>query len=403
MNERLKFVAACLTRQKTGETIEELCAQFGVSEKSGYKWMKRYKEGGVGALAERSRAPHSHAHAVPQPIVELLLVARRRHMRWGPRKLIALLSRQHPALHLPAASTVGELLKKHGLVGKPRRQRRSSPYGQVLRSYDAPNDVWCADFKGHFPVAGERCSPLTITDGFSRYILRCHALRHTLYASAREVFESAFAEYGLPSAIRTDNGPPFATLGPAGLSRLAIWWIHLGIRPERILPGRPDQHGRHERMHLTLKAACCRPPRSSFGAQQRAFDSFQREYNDERPHEALGQRTPSSFYKPSRRTLPRRLPELEYPSQYRLARAYPNGVISCAATQWYLSHNLANELVGLEQVNDGRWRVHFGPVVLGIIDLRFAKPRAGRRFATLLKDDADFTGLRRRRGRRTRR
>jgi transposase InsO family protein len=401
MNERVKFIAACLARKDGDETFAELCDRFGISAKSGYKWLNRYEEGGVANLVEKSRAPHCHPNAISGDAVEALLAARRRHARWGPRKLLVVVARQHPDLELPVASTVGALLKRHGLVGKPKRTRRSSPYGDRLRNYDAPNSVWCADFKGNFPVAGERCSPLTVTDGFSRYLLRCQALRHTLYAPVRRIFESAFEEFGLPDAIRTDNGPPFSTLAPGGLSRLAIWWIHLGIRPERILPGRPDQNGRHERMHLTLKAECCRPPRSSFRSQQRAFDAFQQEYNVLRPHEALSQQTPTSLYQRSIRRLPRHLPELEYPTHFQLARTYPNGVISFASTQWYLSGCLKNEVVGLEEVDDDRWRVHFGPVVLGILDARNAKERGSRQFGLLVRTDGKVTGKRRRRRRRS--
>jgi transposase InsO family protein len=196
-----------------------------------------------------------------------------------------------------------------------------------LCTYDAPNAVWCADFKGHFPVDGKRCHPLTISDGFSRYLIRCEALRRPMSEYVQEVFESAFREYGLPDAIRTDNGAPFSTLAPGGLSRLAVWWIRLGIRPERIMPGRPDQNGRHERMHRTLKAETAKPPRASSQAQQRAFDRFQHEYNHVRPHEALGLEHPASAYERSMRAFPRRLTELEYPSHYRLERVYPNGVI----------------------------------------------------------------------------
>lgn len=403
MHERVKFIAACLARKGSDETFAELCGRFGISAKSGYKWLKRYEDGGVANLVEKSRAPHSHPHAVCDEVVEALLGARRRHPRWGPRKLLIVVARQRPELTLPVASTVGGILKRHGQIGKPKRKRRSSPYGDRLRSYDAPNAVWCADFKGHFPVGGERCNPLTITDGFSRYVLRCQALRHTLFASVQRVFESAFEEFGLPDAIRTDNGPPFSTLAPGGLSELAVWWIRLGIRPERILPGRPDQNGRHERMHLTLKSECCHPPRSSFRSQQRAFDAFQEEYNVVRPHEALGQETPASQYRRSLRRLPRRLPELEYPAHFQLARAYPNGVITFAETQWYVSRVLRNQVVGLEQVDDDCWRVHFGPVDLGLLDVRRAKERGDRQFGELVRTDGERNERRRRRRRRYRR
>jgi transposase InsO family protein len=381
MSERVKFIAAYLEYEAR---FTDLCRDFGVSRRTGYKWVRRYEAEGVGALEERSRAPHTHPNAAPANIVQAIVSIRRRHPRWGPRKLRVILKRQQPRLALPAASTIGDILKRHGLVPRRRRIRRSSPYGDRLRQYDAPNAVWCADFKGAFPVGGERCQPLTISDGFSRYLLRCQALRHSLHRCAQRVFESAFCEYGLPRAIRTDNGPPFSTLAPGGLSRLAVWWIRLGIRPERIRPGRPDQNGRHERMHGTLKAETARPPRSSFTAQQRAFDRFQAEYNDERPHEALGQQVPASLYRPSLRAYPRRLPEVEYPAHFETRLAYPNGVISFGTTQWYVSACLAGERVGLEPRDDGRWRVHFGWVPIGVLDPRRAAEHRDRQFGRLI-------------------
>jgi transposase InsO family protein len=381
MSERLKFIAAYLEYEAS---FSDLCRDFGVSRKTGYKWVRRYEADGAAALEDRPRAPHTHPNAVPTDVVQAILAVRRRHPRWGPRKLRVILRRQPPRIVLPAASTIGDILKRNGLVRRRRRVRRSSPYGDRLRQYDAPNAVWCADFKGSFPVGGERCQPLTISDGFSRYLLRCRALRHSLHRCAKRVFESAFCEYGLPRAIRTDNGPPFSTLAPGGLSRLAVWWIRLGIRPERILPGRPDQNGRHERMHSTLKAETAKPPRSSFSAQQRAFDRFQAEYNDERPHEALGQQVPASFYRPSLRAYPRRLPEPEYPAHFDTRVAYPNGVISFGATQWYVSNCVAGERVGLEPCADGRWRVYFGAIALGLLDLTLAADRRNRQFGRLI-------------------
>ena len=381
MSERVKFIAAYLEYEAC---FADLCRDFGVSRKTGYKWIRRYEANGAAALEDHSRAPHSHPNAVPTHIVQAVLTIRRQHPRWGPRKLQVILRRRQPRMVLPAASTIGDLLKRHGLVRPRRRIRRSSPYGERLRQYDAPNAVWCADFKGWFPVGGERCMPLTISDGFSRYLLRCRALRHSLHRSAKVVFESAFREYGLPRAIRTDNGPPFSTLAPGGLSRLAVWWIRLGIRPERIRPGRPDQNGRHERMHSTLKAETAKPPRGSFTAQQRAFDRFQVEYNDERPHEALGQQVPASLYRPSLRAYPRHLPQVAYPAHFETRLAYPNGVISFGTTQWYVSACLAGELVGLEPSADGSWLVHFGGVPIGVLDLRRASERRDRQFGRLI-------------------
>lgn len=396
VNERVKFVAAMLEAE---ETFSDLCERFGISRKQGYKWKQRYECGGVEALADRSRAPRSHPHAVSSEVADLLVSARKKHPLWGPRKLLVVVRRQHPRITLPSASTVGAIFKKRGLVGKPRRVRRSDPYKDRLGPYDAPNNVWCADFKGNFAVGGERCNPLTISDGFSRYLLTCKALRSTTYAPVRRSFEDTFREFGVPAAIRTDNGPPFSTLALGGLSRLAVWWIRLGIRPERIMPGRPDQNGRHERMHRTLKAETARPPASSMRAQQARFDRFREEYNKVRPHEALDQATPSSLYQSALRPLPKLLPELEYPEHFAICRTYPNGVISWRGSQWYLSGCLENELVGLDELDNDRWRVFFGPVLLGILDLRLHHElRNARRFGVLVRADGSL-GIKRRRRR----
>jgi transposase InsO family protein len=395
MNERVKFVAAILQAE---ESFAELCERFGISRKQGYKWKERYEVGGVEALVDQSRAPHSHPHAVSADVEQLLVAARKKHPRWGPRKLLVIVKRQHPRAELPAASTVGAILKRRGLIGRVRRVRRSDPYKDRLGPYDAPNGVWCADFKGNFAVNGERCNPLTISDGFSRYLLTCKALRSTICLPVMRSFEAAFGEFGLPDAIRTDNGPPFSTLAPGGLSRLAIWWIRLGIRPERIMPGRPDQNGRHERMHRTLKAETARPPAPSMRAQQARFDRFRDEYNNVRPHEAIGQATPSTLYRASVRALPRVLPEVEYPDHFEICRPYSNGVISWRGSQWYLSHCVEGEWVGLEELDNDRWRVFFGPVLLGILDLKRAREvRQSRRFGLLVRADGSTPQKRRRR------
>lgn len=388
MNERIKFIAAYLEEE---ETFSDLCKSFSISRKTGYKWVERYEEEGLVALGDQSRAPHSHPHAVDEKTVRLILAAREKHPTWGPRKLIVVLRRKDPNLILPVASTVGRILKRNGLIKKRRRRIYSAPNHEFLRKYESPNSVWCADFKGHFPVGGRRCNPLTISDGFSRYLLRCEGLRRPLHDYAKPVFESAFREYGLPDAIRTDNGAPFSTLAPGGLSRLAIWWIKLGIRPERIMPGRPDQNGRHERMHRTLKAEAAHPPRANFKLQQKAFDQFKKEYNHVRPHEALGQQTPASAYKKSNRPYPKRLPELDYPSHFKVFKTYPNGVISFNHTQWMTSSILRDEWVGLEEVADDRWKVYFGPLPLGIIDVRLAKQRGDRLFGALVRADGEIT------------
>ncbi len=381
MNERLKFIASYL---EAGEPFSCLCERFGVSRKTGYKWVERYESDGVAGLEERSRAPLKHPHAVAGHVVEKILRARKKHRRWGPRKLLIILRRHYPHLELPVPSTVGEILRKNGLTQKRKRIRGSSPYAARLRNYDSPNAVWCADFKGHFPVSGERCHPLTVSDGYSRYIIACQALRRPLFGPTRKQFESIFREFGLPDAIRTDNGTPFSTRALGGLSRLAVWWIRLGIRPERIQAGRPEQNGRHERMHGTLKAETAKPPRASFRAQQRAFDRFQKEYNEIRPHKALGQEVPASRYRPSLRPYRRQLPQPDYPEHFHVVQAYPSGMISFNDTQWYISCCLGSEHIGLEEVDDDRWKVYFGPIALGILDVRNAKERGSRAFGLLV-------------------
>ena len=393
MNERVKFIAAYL---EGNENFTQTCERFGVSRKTGYKWVERYEANGLVSLGDQSRAPLHHPHSVSKEIEQLVLGARERHPSWGPKKLLIVLERQHPRLELPAASTIGQILKRNGLIKKRRRRVYSAPNGGDLHEYRAPNSIWCADFKGHFPVGGKRCNPLTISDGFSRYLIRCEALRRPLFDYVKPVFESAFREFGLPEAIRTDNGAPFSTLAPGGLSRLAIWWIRLGIRPERIMPGRPDQNGRHERMHRTLKAEAASPPRGSFPAQQKAFDKFLREYNEIRPHEALLQETPASAYQKSNRPYPKRLPDIDYPSHFEVLKTYPNGVISFNHTQWIVSSILRNEWVGLEEVDNDRWKVYYGPIALGILDFRLAKERKNRLFGALVRYDGEVTRRRRR-------
>jgi len=393
MNERVKFIAAHLEK---AESFSGLCERFGIARKTGYKWVERYERNGIGSLADQSRAPLSHPHAVSDDLKRLLLDERDKHPTWGPNKLLVVLGRRHPRLILPAPSTVGQILKRNGLIKKRRWRVYSAPNGSELREYSAPNSVWCADFKGHFPVGGKRCNPLTISDGFSRYLIRCEGLRRPLSDYVKPVFESAFRDYGLPEAIRTDNGAPFSTLAPGGLSRLSIWWIKLGIRPERIMPGRPDQNGRHERMHRTLKAEAATPPRASFSAQQRAFDNFLKEYNEVRPHEALAQETPASAYKPSSRPFPKRLPDVDYPSHFQVFKTYPNGVITFAQTQWITSSILRDEWVGLEEVDNDRWKVYFGPILLGMLDVRLIKERRDRRFGALIRTDGEVSRRKRR-------
>lgn len=363
MFERVRFVYEA---SRGEQSVAELCRQHGVSRKTAYKWLKRHEAQGYEGLADKPRAAHSRPHAVAAQVAELLVKARREHPTWGPRKLLALLHRQQPELKLPAASTVGDVLKREGLV-EPRRRRQKQPGARAALAVDSgPNDIWCADFKGHFCMGdGTRCHPLTVTDSYSRQLLVCRGLPGPTEEACRKYFEKAFREYGLPQVLRTDNGTPFSSNALAGLSRLSIWWVKLGIRPERIEPGKPQQNGRHERMHRTLKQETASPPEAHMRAQQRAFDAFRQEYNQVRPHEALGLRTPASAYSPSPRPFPTKLPELVYPSGYEVRRVTNRGTLKLLGHAIFLSECLVGEALGLEPVEDGRWAVHFGPLLLG--------------------------------------
>jgi len=352
-------------------TMTELAAQYGISRKTGYKWVAAYEARGLAGVQDRSRRPHHSPHATDEEVVDAILAIRRRHPRWGPKKLLAVAQRRHRAVAWPARSTIAALLKRRGLV-TPRR-RRSAPSlptplerGLITR----PNDVWTVDYKGEFLTGDRRyCYPFTLRDGFSRYVLRCDALlAHTL-AVTRPRFERAFAEYGLPDRIRSDNGPPFGGPGLGRLSTLAVWWIRLGIVPERIDPGHPEQNGSHEQFHKVLKAETARPPASSAAAQQRRFRRFCAEYNQERPHESLRQTVPAQHYHRSSRAMPRRLPPLEYPGHAEIRRVDQNGYVSWR-TPLFVSVALADQPVAFEEVDDGIWTVTFAALVLGRFDER---------------------------------
>lgn len=363
MTERMRLLLAV----GSGETtMAEACRQAGVSRKTGYKWRARFAAAGVAGLAERSRAPHHRPQTLTPAVREAVLAQRAQHPTWGPKKLIARLRTDQPDVAWPAPSTAGDLLKQAGLVVPRRRRHRAPPRSQPLAHATAPNVVWCADFKGDFRLGdGSRCYPLTISDAHSRFLLRCQALPSTETGRVQPLFAATFREYGLPAVLRTDNGPPFASTGLAGLTALSVWWIKLGILPERIRPGRPSENGRHERMHRTLKAAACAPPAATLRAQQAACDRFRTEYNTIRPHEALAQRPPATVYQPAPRPFPHRLPELTYPAADAVRWVRPNGAIRWRQAEIYLTPTLTGEPVGLSQVGDGVWQVAFGPLVLG--------------------------------------
>ena len=324
---------------------------------------------GLDGLKDHSRARRHHPNAVLDEIEAHIIKSRSHHPHWGARKLKVCLERQYPTWHWPAASTIGEILKRHGLVIPRRRSRKSPPYDKPFVNCHGPNQVWCADFKGWFRTSdGQRCDPFTLSDAFSRYLLRCQAVLRPDYHSVKPLFDAAFREYGLPVAIRTDNGAPFATTTLAGLSRLSIEWIKLGIRPERIRPGRPAENGRHERMHRTLKEETAKPPKATRRVQQRAFDSFRQEYNQERPHESLGQRTPAECYYPSPRPYPLHLPEIAYPDDYHLRKVHPQGDLRWRYQQIYLSETLAGEVVGLKPIDERYYQISFAHLKLAILD-----------------------------------
>jgi transposase InsO family protein len=382
MEQRLAFVVQWSQHQTS---MAELCRAFGISRQTGYELVALFEAHGLDGLKPRTRAPHHHPNAIGEAICAAVVRAKRRHPSWGPKKLQPL--PDEPAeitAHWPVASTRGAILTRAGLTVARRPPRahvppRTQPFGSVSQ----PNDTWCADFKGWFRTAdGTRCDPLTISDAYSRLLLRCQALQHGIHEQyVRPIFEATFREYGLPLRLRTDNGSPFATVGAGGLSELSIWWIKLGIVPERIDPGRPSQNGRHERLHRTLKAATAKPPAATIRAQQRCFDAFRLEYNQVRPHEAFGQTPPSSRYTPSARSYPRRLEEPSYPDADQVRRIRHNGEIRWSSSTIYVSRTLMGEPVGIYEAADG-WLVRYGPITLGLLDpanSRLSQPkRRGR-------------------------
>jgi transposase InsO family protein len=368
MDERLRFISAVTSGEAS---MAAMCRQFGISRKTGYKWQARYRTESVTGLADRRRAPHSRPHAVAPPVRAAVLALREQHPTWGPKKLVARLRAAQPAVRWPAPSTVGDLLSHAGLVVPRQRRRHALPRTQPLAHATGPNVVWCADFKGDFALGdGTRCYPLTITDAASRYLLRCQALARGETGTARvqPLFEATFREFGLPDRIRTDNGPPFASVGVGGLTPVAVSWVKLGILPERIDPGKPAQNGRHERMHRTLGAEACAPPAASLREQQGLLDRFRQEYNTDRPHEALGQVPPATVYVPATRPFPDHVPELTYPAADAVRWVRPNGALKWHGREVYVSQTLAGEPVGLTQVGDGRWQLAFGLLVLGVVD-----------------------------------
>lgn len=371
VDQRIEFVT---TVRGDHLTMTEACRRFGVSRKTGYKWLERFEDTGLQGLGNRSRAPKTHPHAVSAEMAELLLAERRAHKYWGPRTILDSVARRG-IKGLPAASTVSELFKRHGLVRRRPSRSRHHRTEAPKPDFSAPNRTWCADFKGQF-LLGDRswCFPLTITDGFSRYLLCCKGFVDTKADAVLRAFERCFREHGLPDAILTDNGTPFASHAAGRLTRLSVWWIKLGIRLHRIVPGRPQQNGRHERMHRTLKQETADSVASSLRRQQPLLDDFRREYNHDRPHRALDGRSPAHLYAVSLRSMPPTIEALSYPGHHAVRSVHTDGSIRFRGDSIFVSQALVHESVGLEEFDDDRFLLRFGPVELATLDCRPAEP-----------------------------
>jgi transposase InsO family protein len=366
-DERLQFVRDFTSGHWS---MTELCERYGVTRPTGYKWVARHQAGGDRGLVERSRVPHTCPHRTSAD-VEALIVAARRQYGWGAKKLLKVLSSRHPALSWPARSTLNDVLERHHLLRKNRRRRKWAHPGAAALATDHPNQVWPADFKGQFKTGdGQYCYPLTVTDHFSRALLMCRGLRSVKTALVQPVFRALFREVGLPAAIRTDNGAPFASTGIHGLSPLNVWWMQLGIVHQRIPPSSPQENGQHERMHRELKRETARPASSTLRAQQRRFETFRTRYNDERPHEGIGDRTPSSLWTPPSRAYPEQITPPLYPASMEVRRISTAGTFRLRSQQPFLSQTLKGEDIGLEEVGDGIWNIVYYRTLLGKIDER---------------------------------
>ena len=364
--EQRVFIEMWLTGE---ESVSGLCRLFEISRKTGHKRINRYEEYGFEGLGDRSSAPHTHPNATSPEVVRRLIEAKRVNPTWGPKKLVDWLRAEDPEVVWPAPSTAGEILDRAGLVKRRRRRRRSSAWSEPFTEAVHPNDVWSVDFKGWIRTKdGTRVDPLTMQDASSRYLLACRGLTQPRTAQVHRVMDRAFSKYGLPRAIRTDNGPPFGSVGLGGLTTLSIWWIKLGITPERIEPGHPEQNGRLERLHRTLKEETAAPPRASRRSQQSAFDAFRDSYNEHRPHEALGQRPPSRVYRPSVREYPKGVESPEYGGGVTVRRVRTNGQIKWKGDLIYLSEALRGEPVGLVQKDSRYWTLLYGPLSIGLLD-----------------------------------
>lgn len=352
-------------------TMTEACRRFGISRKTGYKIVARHAELGMAGLEDASRAPRRHPNQTPPEIEAAVLRVRKAYPGWGSKKILWRLDRERPDEDWPARSTVDAILQRAGVVTSRGRRRRRQPTSPPVVEANQPNDVWSIDYKGWFRVGdGTRCDPLTINDVCSRASLVCQAMVAPKSADVRRRLEGAFAVYGLPRFMLSDGGPPFGSTGLGRLSRLGVWLVRVGVVPVLIEPGRPDQNGRHERFHETLKAETATPPSSSIRSQQASFDRFQRTYNEERPHEGLAMRTPAEVYELSPRQLPSTLPEHSYPDGHEVRSVRPDGSIKWDGSGVFVGEAFGGERIGIEPVDDGLWHVHLGPLRLGVLHAR---------------------------------
>lgn len=366
MDQRLCFIAACLRAE---EPMSGLCLRFGISRKTGYKWLSRYRDFGAAGLVALSSARHTVVPAIDPAITDAVVALRKQRPTWGPRKLLARLSLDCPEIVWPASSTIGDFLHREGL-SKPRSRRARDPARkQPEIEPSAANESWSADFKGWFRTGdGVRCDPLTVTDNYSRYLLACAAVPQITTAHVQPILTRLFRSHGLPRALRTDNGSPFANrTGLGGLVQLSVWLLKLNIWPDRIAPGRPDQNGRHERMHRTLGEDVARPPAATVAEQQADFDVWREDFNTIRPHEALGQRCPAEFYGPSPRCYPEKIAVWEYPADHQVRRVSSDGYIKWRDGKLYLSEAMRKETIALAQRDDGNWAIRFRNFDLGTL------------------------------------
>ena len=379
MDQRLQFLSSY---QKEEMSISDLCREFEVSRPTGYRWINRYKEAGPEGLLDLSSKPHSCSHATSELIGDAILAMRRKYPSWGARKLKARLERLQPSVAWPAASTFGNILRRAGLTHPKRKKRRTTPYSEPFSEVTAPNQLWCMDFKGYFNTGdGTRCDPLTITDAHSRYLIRCQIVSRMDLSEVTAVCEAAMREYGMPARIRTDNGAPFAGTGLLGMSKLSLGWRKLGIVHERIQPGRPQENGRHERMHRTLKEDTTKPAAFTLRSQQKKFDTFRHMFNHERPHEGLNNETPGSIYQPSLTMLPGTVKEFLYPKGFETRRINNSGDFSWHKDRVFVSEVFKFEALGFELIAEDVYKVFFRDIELGIFDveaLRFRSVEASR-------------------------